>query len=44
MIMRNYTQEIRALEEKYAKVDEWARQRKEKISKKIIKLKKLQAQ
>ena len=42
--MRNYAEEIKLLEKKYAKVDEWARERKEKISQKIIRLKKLQAQ
>lgn len=40
---RDYTQEIKALELKYAKVDEWARLRKEKIAIKISRLKKLQA-
>ena len=42
--MRNYAEEIKLLEKKYDKVDEWERERKEKISQKIIRLKKLQAQ
>ena len=41
--MRDYSQEIKIFEQKYARIDEWAKTRKEKIAKKLARLKQLQA-
>lgn len=40
---KDYTTEIKRLEDKYAKIDLWAAKRKELLAAKLLKLKKLQA-